>query len=328
MMAMMVTPALRKLPLKRIGAWLILLILLAFSPNLVSLPIAVDVLIFGLLALSFNLMFGYVGLLSFGHAAYFGLGAYSAGLILKYVHLPPSTGWAVIPIGAIVAGLGALCIGAIVVRRTEAYFALGTLAFGEVLYFIILQFRTITGGSDGLYGIRRPVIGGIFSAPIKLSSLQLFYVILFVFFIAIIIMRIILNSSFGRSAVAVRENEERAKFIGYNCYKIKLTMFTISGVFAGVAGALYVVFNAYVGVDSVTWFPSGEIVFMSLLGGTSVFWGPLVGAFMYIMLKWWVSDYIYHWPLVVGALFAIITLWFPEGILGTILHRWRRRFGS
>jgi branched-chain amino acid transport system permease protein len=325
---MMVTPGLSKLPLKTIGPWLILLILLAFSPALVSLPIAVDVLIFGLLALSFNLMFGYIGLLSFGHAAYFGLGAYSAGLILKYSHIPLSVSWVVIPIGSLVAALGALCIGAIVVRRTIAYFALGTLAFGQVLYYIILQLRDTTGGSDGLYGIPRPLIGGIFSGPIKLSSLQFFYVIFFVFVIAVVIMRIILNSSFGRSAVAVRENEERARFLGYNCYTIKLTMFTISGFFCGLAGTLYVVFNAYVGVDSVSWYLSGEIVFMSLLGGTGVFWGPLVGAFVYIMLKWWVSAYVYHWPLVVGALFAVIVLWFREGILGTTLYLWRRRFGT
>jgi len=316
------------LTLKTIGFWLILLILLACSPALVSLPIAVDVLIFGLLALSFNLMFGYIGLLSFGHAAYFGLGGYSAGLILKYSDIPLSVAWVVIPIGAVVAAVGALGIGAIVVRRTIAYFALGTLAFGQVLYYVILQLRDITGGSDGLYGIPRPLIGGIFGDPTKLSSLEFFYVIFFVFVIAILIMRIILNSPFGKSAVAVRENEERAKFLGYNCYKIKLTMFTISGFFSGLAGTVYVIFNAYVGVEDVTWFLSGETVFMSLLGGTRVFWGPLVGAFVYIMLKWWISGYVYHWPLVVGALFAVIILWFPQGILGTTLDLWRRRFGT
>ena len=97
---------------------------------------------------------------------------------------------------------------------------------------------------------------------------------------------------------------------------------------SGLAGTVYVIFNAYVGVEDVTWFLSGETVFMSLLGGTGVFWGPLVGAFVYIMLKWWISGYVYHWPLVVGALFAVIVLWFPQGILGTTLDLWRRKFGT
>jgi len=318
MMHLKVSPA-----LKTTGSWLVLLALLAISPFLLSLPIAVDVLIYGLFALSFNLMFGYIGLLSFGQAAYFGLGAYSAGLILKYSGIPLTIGWAVIPIGGLVGALGALCVGAILVKRSIAYFAVGTCAFGQILYFVVLQFRDITGGSDGLFGIPRPLIGST-----ELSSSQLFYVMLFVFAISIVVMRVILNSPFGRSAVAVRENEERARFLGYNCYKIKLIMFTISGFFSGLAGTFYVIHNAYAGVDLITWILSGEIVFMSLLGGTGTFLGPLLGAFVYIMLKWWLSAFIYHWPFAVGGLLIVMILWFRQGILGALISLWRRRFAT
>ena len=300
----------------------IILAILALLPYTVSMPFAFDIIVFGLSAIAYNIMLGYVGYLSFGHAAFFGIGVYGTGLALRYLTIPRPFAWISILIGLALALVAGTSIGAVAVKRGGAYFALTTMAFGETLHFTLLQFKEITGGDDGLLGIPRPFLGN--SEP---TIPQLYYISLTVFAAAFIFLRLLTKSHFGKLLLAVRDNEERLKFLGYNPYRIKLAAFIISTFFTALAGSFYVIYLRYAGLGMVSWVMSGDIVFMSILGGTGTFHGPLLGTVLYTVIRDYVNRYTRNWPLIMGVALIVIMVGARRGILDYIVGKLEKRWG-
>ena len=285
--------------------------------------LATQVLIFGLFALGFNLLYGYTGLLSFGHAAYYGLGAYGTGIALA--KLGVKSLWLALGMGFGLAGLGGLVIGSFCLRRRGIYFAMLTLAFSQLLYFIAFHAATWTGGDDGLRGIPLHPLG-IGPLTVSLDSSIAFYYFVFVLVgVAVAGLQRILNSPFGAILQAIRENSDRAAACGYDISRIKLLSFVFSALFAGLAGALEALRLNVVPVESLYWTTSGQVVIMTLLGGAGTFFGPFVGALTYLVLEDRVAVFTESWPLVIGLVFMMFVLFLPKGIWGTLLSRLARR---
>ena len=296
-------------------------VILLTLPLWISVSTATDILIFGLYAMGFNVALGFAGVLSFGHTAFFGLGAYGAGMALRYFD---TSVWIALGWGLVAASLGALIIGALCVKKRGVYFALLIAAFAQMFYFLALSpLKHITGGEDGLKGIR--VLELDFPFKVNLGDpYNLFFFVLVIMMICILIMHRIQNSPFGSLLQGLKENEQRLKACGYDSTSIKIWAFTISGLFSGMAGALYTVNLSYVPLDSFFWLNSGRPLVMTLLGGMHTFFGPLLGAGIFIFFEDTVSVYTSRWEVFVGAMVVVLILTFPEGILGTI----KERFGA
>jgi branched-chain amino acid transport system permease protein len=275
-----------------------------------------QVVIMALAATSLNFLLGFTGVLSFGHAAYFGLGAYGMGLTIKY--LLPST-LAGMGVGIVTAMVAAALIGALIVHLRGIYFAMVTIAFGQVFYFITYRWNNVTGGDDGLSGWHRePVNLGFATINIVHNKVALYYVVLACFAISVTVMAALLRSPFGRTLLAIRENERRARFLGIPVdYHIWLS-WMISCTFASVAGALYALLNNFADPHFLHWQQSGEFVIMAVLGGMRSFWGPLLGAAIYVVLQDYVSTMTENWMTFIGLFFVLIVLFFPRGVLGLV----------
>ena len=279
--------------------------------------LATQVLIYGLFALGFNLLYGYTGLLSFGHAAYWGLGAYGTGLALAKLHV--GSLWLALVIGLGAAGAGATLIGFFCLRRRGIYFAMLTLAFAQLLYFIAFHAADLTGGDDGLRGIALAPLGlGPVSVRVD-TPLGFYYFALVLVVLAVTVLKRILDSPFGAVLQAIRENSDRAGACGYDVTRVKHLSFVFSGLFAGMAGALDALRLTVVPVESLFWSTSGQVVVMTLLGGAGTFFGPFVGALAFLVLEDRLSIFTESWPLVVGAIFVVFVLFLPRGIWGTLL---------
>ena len=264
--------------------------------------LATQVLIFGLFALGFNLLYGYTGLLSFGHAAYYGLGAYGTGIALAKLK--------------VTALIGFFCL-----RRRGIYFAMLTLAFAQMLYFIAFHASDLTGGDDGLRGIPVHALG-LPGGSVSLRTPLAFYFFAYVLVVlAVAALKRILDSPFGAVLQAIRENSDRAVACGYDINRIKLLSFVFSALFAGLAGALDALRLTVVPVDSLYWTTSGQVVIMTLLGGAGTFFGPFVGAATFLILADRLSLFIEAWPLVIGVIFMAFVLFLPRGIWGTLTAR-------
>jgi branched-chain amino acid transport system permease protein len=282
--------------------------------------LATQVLIFGLFALGFNVLYGYTGLLSFGHAAYYGLGAYGTGIALA--RLKVDSLWLGLGAGLVLATLGGAIIGYLCLRRRGIYFAMLTLAFAQLLYFVGFHLADVTGGDDGLRGIptlplRIPGVGAIALD----SSLAFYYFAFAIVAFAMFALKRILDSPFGAVLQAIRENGERAQACGYNVNRIRWLSFVFSASFAGLAGGLDAMRLSVVPIESLYWTTSGQAVIMTLLGGAGTFFGPFVGAGTYLVLEDRLSVVTESWPLVVGAIFMGFVLFLPQGIWGTLLAR-------
>jgi branched-chain amino acid transport system permease protein len=297
--------------------WIIILALLFFLCLPFITPykgLASQMLVFAIFAMGYDIAFGYTGLLSFGHAAFFGLGAYSTGLSLIHLSIPAPLA---ILIGVIISSMIAFPIGYLSVRRRGIYFAMVTLAFAQMLYFIAFKWRSLTGGDDGLHGVPRPPIG-----PINLSSeVALYYFILFFFILSVILGIRIINSPFGKTLECLRENEQRAKSIGYNPTRFKLISFVMSAFFAGLAGGLYALLQNFVPLFSLSLDTSGDIVLMTLIGGMGTLYGPIMGAMALIFLKDLLSTYTNIWPLFLGLLFVVSVMTFRKGVFKELKER-------
>ncbi|MDO8971816.1 MAG: branched-chain amino acid ABC transporter permease, partial [Saprospiraceae bacterium] len=236
--------------------------------------LAAEILIYALGAVSFNILLGFTGLLSFGHGALFGAGAYTTGLVLIHLGLHPLIALVcACAMGAVVA----LVIGLLSIRKVGIYFVMLTLALNQLAFFLVYQWKGLTGGDDGLLNIPRPDFG-IFPGlklPIQ-TTLQFYLFVWFVFMLAILLIRRILNSSFGRVLVAIKENPDRALAVGYNVRHYKLAAFVVSGFFTGLAGGLYAMFMRMVPITAVELFTSSDFIIMSLLGGLKSLYGPIV----------------------------------------------------
>jgi branched-chain amino acid transport system permease protein len=300
------------------GWWLALLILAAIiAPFIITefyLVILGEALIMSLLALSFNLLFGYMGQLSFGQAAFYGLGGYTVAMLLTKVHF---NFWLSLIAGILVASIIGLIVGYFCVRLRGIYFAILTLAFGQLLFVVIYKWHNFTGGDDGIQGVFPP---GILKSPIIY-----YYFILLIFIASAFVLWRIINSPFGYTLKAMRENPERTEFLGINIAKYQLITFAIAAAFAGLAGALWAPFYRSIAPFSLMWIKSGEPVMAAILGGSSIFFGPILGMFIMTFFHAWVLGFTIYWPVVMGALILIIIFFLPGGILGFAQEKWKER---
>jgi branched-chain amino acid transport system permease protein len=278
-----------------------------------------QVLVLALAAMSLNFLLGFTGVLSFGHAAYFGLGVYGAGLTIKY--LVPST-LAGIAVGVVAGTLAAALIGVLIVRLRGIYFAMVTIAFGQVFYFIAYRWNSITGGDDGLSGWRRVPIDLRFTTiDILGNDMAFYYLVLICFAISVAVMAALLRSPFGRSLLAIRENERRARFLGIPVERHIWLSWVISCVFVSFAGTLYALLNNFADPHDLRWDQSGDFVIMAVLGGMRAFWGPLIGAAIFVVLQDYISSQTANWMSFIGLFFVLVVLFFPRGVLGIAQRR-------
>jgi branched-chain amino acid transport system permease protein len=290
--------------------------------------VATDIAIMALFAVSLNLLLGYAGLVSFGHAAYFGLGAYTTGLLMKKA----GVGFVLaFPAAGVLAACFALVFGFFCVRLTKIYFAMLTLAFAQIVWAICFKWNDVTGGDQGMPEIPYPDLAWMDRLPIvgDLRTSDHFYLLTVVLVAACFwLLRRIVGSPFGRILTTVRENPERAEFIGVNVRRWELLAFVISGAFAGLAGGLFGIFNRGVFADFVYWTKSAEVLIMTILGGMGHFYGPAVGALVLLVLNQQITSYTEYWPFVLGSILIVLLFAFPGGLVGALDTAWRRVFGS
>lgn len=277
------------------------------------------VLIYALAAMSLNLLLGFTGGLSFGHAAFFGLGAYGTGLALKF--LTTSTPLALL-IGVGVGGLAAVLAGLVCTRRRGIYFAMITIAIGQLFYFIAVRWNSVTGGEDGLTGFARTPLQSPWGA-VKLDEVHYYYFVLVLFSIGVAILGIILRSPLGRTFVGIRDNEKRLRFLGVSITRYVWISFTISGLLVALAGSLNALLNNFTSPLDLHWVLSGDMVIMVVLGGMRRFWGPFVGALIFVIVQDYVSSVTNNWMTYIGLMFVLIVLIFPSGVLGYLMS-WKK----
>jgi branched-chain amino acid transport system permease protein len=308
---------------KQLPNILVWVLLLAMPYWLVAIggyvELGTRVVVLGLAAMSLNFLLGYTGVLSFGHAAYFGLGAYGAGMIIRYI--VPSTG-AGIAVGMLVGTLAGAIIGPLIIRLRGVYFAMVTIAFGQVFYFIAFRWNSVTGGDDGLSGwTRLPINLGLTTVDILHHPNAFYYLVLVAFAASVGIMAWLLRSPFGRTLIAIRENERRARFLGIPVDQHIWISWVISCSFVSLAGALYALLNNFVDPRALYWTQSGDFVIMAVLGGMRSFWGPLIGAAIFVVLQDYLSSLTENWMSFLGLFFVLVVLFFPRGILGMLRRK-------
>lgn len=303
-----------------IVVWVLLLTLPMWIDHAGSyIQLGTQVVVMALGAMALNFLLGYTGVLSFGHAAYFGLGAYGAGMTLRY--LAPSTGAAVI-VGVLAGMIAAAIIGPLIVRLRGVYFAMVTIAFGQVFYFIAFRWNAVTGGDDGLTNWKRlPLHFGPLTLDIQRGAVPFYYFVLAIFALAVGVMAFLLRSPFGRTLIAIRENERRTRFMGININLHIWMSWMISCTFMALAGALYALLNNFVDPRALFWTQSGTFVIMCVMGGMRSFWGPLVGAAIFVWLQDYLSSITPNWQSFVGLVFVAVVLFFPRGVLGILRRR-------
>lgn len=281
--------------------------------------LASQIAIDALFAVSLNLLLGTTGLVSFGHVAYFGVGAYVCGILMKTYDVPFVVAF---PAAGLGAAFFALVSGYFCVRLIKLYFAMLTLAFSQIVWAICYKWNAVTGGDQGLPEIPYPNLDWMSAVP-GLGDLSIgarFYLLaLFLVAVSLAVVRQITRSPFGRMLTTIRDNPERAAFIGLNVRAYQLAAFVVAGGFAGLAGALYGIFSRGVFADYVFWSKSAEVIIMAILGGMDYFWGPPVGALALVWLNQEITDYTQYWPFVLGSLLLVLLFVFPGGIVGGLV---------
>jgi branched-chain amino acid transport system permease protein len=288
-----------------------------------------QIAIYALFAMSLNLLLGTTGLVSFGHAAYFGIGSYACGILMKTAGVPF---WAAFPAAGLIAAGFAAAFGFFCVRLTKIYFAMLTLAFAQIVWAICFKWNDFTGGDQGLPDVPFPDIGWMSALPgfghMRIGE-QFYVLTLILVALCIAALHRLTLSPFGRVLTTIRENPERAAFIGVDVRAYELAAFAIAGGFAGLSGALFGIFNRGVFADFVFWSKSADVMIMTILGGMHHFWGPAVGALILTLLNQQITAYTEYWPFVLGAILIVLLFVFPGGILGAldsaIGRLWRRR---
>jgi branched-chain amino acid transport system permease protein len=281
--------------------------------------LAARVVVLGLAAMGLNLLLGFTGMLSFGHAAYFGLGAYGAGLTLKF--LAPSTPLAIL-LGTLLGAAAGALFGLLIVRRRGVYFAMVTIAFGQICYYIAYSWNSVTGGFDGLRGFdRQPLQLGSWLIDIENNDTLFYYFVVALFGIAVGLMGLLLRSPFGHSLLAIRENQRRARFLGIPVERHIWISFSISCFFTAFAGSLYALLNNFADPMALHYSLSGELVIMVVMGGMRAFWGPLVGAAVFVVVQDYISSMTVDWMAFVGLIFVLVVMFFPRGLLGMLARR-------
>jgi len=296
-----------------LSSLVVLLLALPLIMPLAKLDISlgVTVLLFGLAAASVNLLVGYTRIMAFGNAAFFGLGAYGAALFVQYVM--PNFLLAIV-VGSIAGLLGALVLAPFLIRRRGIYFALLTIAFGQVFYFIAYRMTKITGGEDGMT-VTRPALR-LGSWSLGSHETSFYYFVLVVFLLVMLGLWYVIHSPFGRTLVAIGQNEVRVRYLGLNSDRFIFHALGISGLIAGIAGALYAMSIEFAYPLLLDWHQSGDFVMMVILGGSGTFWGPLLGSAIYAIGQNVLSSWTHAWQIIIGGLFVACVLLFPRGILG------------
>jgi branched-chain amino acid transport system permease protein len=299
--------------------WLVVLAFLAIAPFAGVYPVfLMNALCFAIFACAFNLLLGYTGLLSFGHAAFMGSAAYATGYLVRSAGWSPELG--VLAGVAVAGGLG-LLVGLVAIRRQGIYFAMVTLAMAQMIYFVCLQ-APFTGGEDGLQGVPRGNLLGFL--PLD-NDLVLYFVVLAVFAAVFLAVVRIVHSPYGQVLKAIRENEPRAVSLGYDVDRYKLLAFVLSTAIAGLAGSLKTLVLGFATLSDVHWSLSGEVVLMTLLGGMGTFAGPVIGAFTIVGLQNFLADRVGSWvTVIIGAIFVFCVIAFRKGIVGELLA-WMQR---
>jgi branched-chain amino acid transport system permease protein len=282
-------------------------------------------LIFAIAALGFNLLLGYTGLLSFGHSAFFGTGAYVVALVVKYLGFTSMEAYLVA--GALGSLLVAAVFGLVCVHYTRIFFGILALALSQVLWSLALKFFWVTGGTDGLRVPTPALLGGAVAHTLgaagdktEFLAHRYYYYVLAVFVVAVGVMWLVVHSPFGKALQAIRDNEIRAEFVGVQVRRYRYVAFLVSGVFTGIAGTLWVPLNGLTTPDILYWPFSGKIVFMAVLGGFRTFAGPIVGAFAFNYLEVFAVGATVYWQLVLGGILVVLVLAMPTGLLGTAIQ--------
>ena len=304
--------------LARAGLWVGFAILLA-APFIGLYPIfMMKALCFAIFACAFNLLLGFTGLLSFGHAAYLGAAAYATGWLVRSAGWSPELG---VLAGTLIAGATGLVVGLIAIRRQGIYFAMVTLAMAQMIYFVFLQ-APFTGGEDGLQGVPRGKLFGLVSLA---DDRVLYYVVLAVFVAVFLFIIRVVHSPYGQVLKAIRENEPRAVSLGYDVDRYKLLAFVLSTALAGLAGSMKTLVLGFATLSDAHWSLSGEVVLMTLLGGMGTFAGPVIGAFTIIGLQNFLADQVGAWiNVIIGAIFVVCVVAFRRGFVGE-LRAWQER---
>jgi len=283
-----------------------------------------EIIIFGLYAVSYNLLLGYAGLLSFGHAMFFGLGAFVTAVAI--IHLKGLSLLSAVLIGFGATVIAGFVIGSLLLRHKGAYFALLTLAFNSLFYAVAVKWHAVTGGDDGL-SITRPEVNlGLASFSVA-SFTGFYYLTLVVIGAAIVFCWYFTQTAMGKTVLLMRENEERMKFLGYNTNISRLILFIFSGAVAGLAGTFYTLHFQFVSFSAISVDMTTAVLLMAFVGGTGTFWGPIVGALVYIVLQNYLSDITDRWPLFMGFIFVFMVLFIPGG-LSRVFTDLRQRFSG
>lgn len=314
---------------KTLLPWAALFVLLALLPLLPEaivtkfhLELGAQVLTMAVFALSLQLLVGYTGLVSLGHAAFFGLAAYVAAMLAPQSEA--GNGWWMLAASVAGATLLALAIGALVMRTRGIYFIMVTLAFAQLVYFVFHDTSRF-GGSDGAYIYFRPQFSLAGRRLFDLDQPSTFYwFVLACTALTVALLALLLRSRFGHALAGIKHNEQRMRAAGYPTLAYKLASFTVGGAFAGLAGFLYAIRNGYVNPEILSWHQSGNALLMIILGGLGSLWGAVVGAASFVLLSEWFQSLTRHWQLLLGGFVIAVVALLPQGIAGG-LARWRRR---
>jgi len=299
----------------------ILVLLLGIAPLVMPIywtMVLSEILILGLMAVSFNLLFGYTGLLSFGQGAFFGLGAYTAALMLQggYGNL-----FLLLACGMLAGFAAALVVGFFSVKLDEIFFAMITLGFGMMFFSVAHNWLDVTGGSDGMPVFILPSLNVFGKELTFYDPTSMYYLILVIVAVGCVLLWLIVHSPFGLILTALRENKQRVSFIGGNVKRLRLVAFAVSGAFTGLAGVLFCLFNSMATPEFMHWSFSAKPVIMSIIGGSGVFLGPLFGAGIFFVLEQVIIQFTENWMFFLGIVLVPIVIFFPEGVFGTIRNK-------
>lgn len=303
-----------RINLKTTLLWFTLILAFSLVPVLMTssyqLNVANYILIWALFAISFNMLWGVTGMLSFGQALYFGIGGYSVGLMIHYLgsswYLPS------LIVGLIITAILSFLLGLLVIRVGGVYFTMLTLAFGQLAWQIMFKWYEFTGGDDGVQGIMLP---GVLS-----NKIVYYYFVMILVLLSIWLLKRVAYSPFGLVLRCVRQNPDRVRFLGRRVRRNQLRIYIVSSVFAALAGALMAGVDNSVHTDMFVWTTSGEVILMSVLGGINQFFGPLIGAIAIIMIEDIVGAYTEYWSLIIGTIILVMVIVFPKGIVGEIME--------
>jgi branched-chain amino acid transport system permease protein len=305
--------------------FLLTILVLALLPDFLStyyLGLVIEILIFGVFAMSLDLLIGYAGMASLGHAAYFGVGAYAVGLLAIKLHWSV---WSALPAALIIVALVATLFGFLALRTRGSYFLMITLALSQVAWGVAFGWHSLTGGDDGMPNVPRPELAADWSL---VGDRSFYFFILLLVGVAVLLLTRVVASPFGFALRGIRESETRMQALGYDVWRYKFVAFIVAAVFAGLAGALYAYYNRFVSPDYLGVFRSAEVLLMVILGGAGTLIGPAIGAAVIVLLENVISAYTERWLIVIGTIYILVALFAPNGIVGFVRDFRARRAKS